>query len=291
VSPTDLCDRGGKQNVKCLLSQYAYKKMMNVIPCENSNRSYSVGFLDTMSLTEPSYWERKQNIEWEIFGRRFDNIEYLFPIIDKYIRGNGGGDVFEFGFVPGQGLLKFCQRYGLIPHGADFRGVETRIAGSLIRRVFPTARFYECDLEKDDLSFLEKYDVVLSSGFLEHFSDIDSMLQKHVSILRPNGLLILNTPNLSPLRAFLWRAFDPKLLAAHNPRATNKNRVAGCLRRHGCEVMEYGFFGRPHFWIENLRTRTVGAYVIQSLNQFVSQFDIRNVVTMPYVYWIARLRP
>jgi len=46
-----------------------------------------------------------------------------------------------------------------------------------------------------DLSDLPSFDIVFSMGFIEHFSDLDSIVGKHVELLKKHGILLLGVPN------------------------------------------------------------------------------------------------
>ena len=195
-----------------------------------------------------------------------------------------GASIIELGCAPGQGLRKISERYGLVPHGCDFVQ-EIDIVGKIFKKEFPGSSFFKCDLSKDSVK--GKYDIVMSGGLIEHFDDIEKIIKKHLAAIKPGGYLILNTPNLSFWRALFWRLFDPKLLRGHNPRATHKRYVTGLIEKNGCEMLDSGYFGEPHIWIEHQKVR--GAQkATDKANRMFKNWDRRNSVTMPFVYWIAK---
>lgn len=56
----------------------------------------------------------------------------------------------------------------------------------------------ECDIETDDLSKIlngRKYDVIIATEFIEHLFKPGEFLEKVKSVLNPDGVLILTTPN------------------------------------------------------------------------------------------------
>lgn len=241
-------------------------------------------FSDSMDgLTTSEYWsERHQSVLDSVFDDRPHNIEYLYPTLDKYLAQLTGARLFEFGCVPGQGLLKVCRRYGLIPSGSDFVA-EVQLVGAVIQKEYPNSKFFRHDLSREDVARLGQYDVVMSLGLIEHFADVEKVLSKHVQTTRPGGLLILSTPNLNWIRSTFWRIVDPQLWRAHNPEATNLRRISKLLESNSCKVLEAGYFGNPHFWTEN-RGRRAAA----SLNFLIRNLGLRNTATFPFVYWIAR---
>jgi 2-polyprenyl-3-methyl-5-hydroxy-6-metoxy-1,4-benzoquinol methylase len=246
--------------------------------------------MDGQSLTTAEYWtQRHPELADEVLSDRPHNIEQLFGAIDRVLRPGEARSVFEVGCVPGRGLMKFARRYGCIPSGSDFAEQLPAVA-ALIQSERPGGTFVSHDIGTQDVDGLGRYDVVLSGGLIEHFEDVEAILAKHVQLLEPGGLLVLSTPNLQPVRAAYWRVFDPALLAAHNPAATDLRRVQAILERHGCRVLDAGYFGTPHVWIENAggaRGRA-GGVATQLVNSALRRLPMRTAVTQPFVYWLAR---
>ena len=54
------------------------------------------------------------------------------------------------------------------------------------------------------------FDVVMSRGFIEHFDEPSSVVDRHLDLLKPGGLLVVSIPNLRGVNGLLTRFF-------HNP--------------------------------------------------------------------------
>lgn len=237
------------------------------------------------NLTSSKYWSEKHPaIEKAILDQNFHNLEFLYPMLDKYFKMLKGGSIVEFGCVPGQGLYKVSDRYGLVPHGVDFVK-EIDIVAAIFRKHFPKSSFQRADLSKDKVK--GQFDITMSGGLIEHFDDVEDIVKKHIAATKPGGIVFLNTPNLSFWRAFFWRVFDPALLRGHNPRATDLKYVSGILKRNGCELLDVGYFGDPHIWIENTKVRG-SQKATNYINRKLEKTKRKSATTMPFVYWIAR---
>lgn len=248
----------------------------------------------TGNLTSSTYWdERHPDVEAHVLGDQKHNVEYLFEVLDRHLGGvPRGGSIFELGCVPGQGLVKVARRYGLVPSGSDF-SAELDQTAAVIGREFPEARFFSHDVGSEPVDGLGEYDVVMSGGLIEHFDDFASVVRKHADITRPGGLVVISAPNLEWRRALLWRAFDPTLYAAHNPRATDLRLVSQALEAAGCAVLERGHFGPPHVWLEatdSLRNRA-GHALVEVLNRALAGARSRRPALRPFSYWIAQKHP
>ena len=65
----------------------------------------------------------------------------------------------------------------------------------------------------DEGTDLPTYDVVYSLGLIEHFVDRVSIVERHVRLARPGGLLILGVPNFRGLTGWFLRTFAPSVYA------------------------------------------------------------------------------
>jgi len=71
----------------------------------------------------------------------------------------------------------------------------------------------------------KQYDVVISLGFIEHFSNPESVVCKMCTILKNGGILIIGIPNFTGLNYYIAKYVDKKvknkLLTAHNLKIMN----------------------------------------------------------------------
>jgi SAM-dependent methyltransferase len=147
----------------------------------------------------------------------------------KYLPRKPGVRILEVGSAPGTHLVQLHQAYGFEPYGVEYApsGAE------LNKRVF---RMHGLDpanvIQADFLSreFQARYrgyfDVVLSRGFIEHFTDVDGVIRAHLNVLAPRGMLLVTIPNLRGINYGLTWFFHKELLAMHN--LTIMRREAFC---------------------------------------------------------------
>ena len=156
---------------------------------------------DMSNLTDALYWDtRHPKVREAILGDAHHNNEYLYPILDRYLdRTKDNGTVFEIGVVPGQGLLKFAKRYHAVPNGSDFC-TELNVTQRVFQELYPTSKWLFHDIGAEEFPpDAGTYDIVISGGLIEHFRDFDAVIRKHIGLLKPGGLLLINTPNLQSI--------------------------------------------------------------------------------------------
>lgn len=65
-----------------------------------------------------------------------------------------------------------------------------------------------------------KFDIVYSVGLIEHFDDTKEVLEKHVDLLKPGGLLICYIPNIIGFQGNFFRFLSLKIL--YKPKLSKK---------------------------------------------------------------------
>jgi SAM-dependent methyltransferase len=191
-------------------------------------------------LTEPDFWDQF----WDGVrlpalpdsSRRYERC--FLELFEKYFTPDPNKRVFEAGCAPGAWLSYFSRRFGYQAFGCDTspRGVALTRENFGLLGVEGTV---------DQCEFLDApgdgtFDVVLSLGFIEHFTDPGPVLDKHVRLLKPGGVLVLEVPNLTGLNAWL---VTPELLSVHNQALMNRDFFENFAKSRGLEPIFLDYIG------------------------------------------------
>jgi SAM-dependent methyltransferase len=98
------------------------------------------------------------------------------------------------------------------------------------------------DFEKDDAKIIltEKADVIMSFETLEHTPDPESFLKNIWNILKPNGLLILSTPN---------NPYNEEPMSVEHFVEYSINEVVKMMEDAGFEIVKRKIMGVPLRWV------------------------------------------
>src|SRR5687768_8189728 len=110
---------------------------------------------------------------------------YLFwsVLLTRHLPPLRGARVLEIGSAPGDVLVDFAQRLGMVPFGVEYseEGAEVN------RRLFEAHglnpdHVIHADLFSEEFQnrYRGAFDVVYSGGFIEHFSDPKDVIDKHL---------------------------------------------------------------------------------------------------------------
>jgi len=183
-----------------------------------------------LKLTDKTHW----NQEWDLIelneverraSPRLLNLfssykEYLFwdVLFDHYIPKVDEATALEIGSAPGDLLIRLRERYGYTPYGIEWtqRGVELNRQLFQLHNIDPdnviSADFLSEEIQQ---AYKDRFDLVISNGFIEHFDKPQDIVNKHVNLLKKGGLLIVIIPNMSGANG-LVRRFHSATKAASN---------------------------------------------------------------------------
>ncbi len=143
----------------------------------------------------------------------------FWSLLGKHVAPQPGESVLEIGCAPGRVLKSFATRFGCIPHGVEFSKPGFDLTCENFQRWgYPAENVIHADLFDSTFqaSVAGKFDIVISGGFIEHFTDCRSVIAAHLAPLRPGGALIVTIPNYRGLNYWLGQRTLPDLLPLHN---------------------------------------------------------------------------
>jgi SAM-dependent methyltransferase len=193
-------------------------------------------------LSEKSYWDSiyNNNIKIDVstqsifsvfkksikhLTRDYSNYVLWEVLCKKYLPYNKEYKVCEVGCAPGKYLIYFHTSYGYVPYGVEYseKGVEITKENFRQAQLDPEgviqADFFDADFQ---LSHKEKYDVVFSRGFIEHFDDVGRVVDLHSNLLKKGGYMVIMIPNLSGINKVIAKLLNKASFDLHNTSIMNK---------------------------------------------------------------------
>jgi SAM-dependent methyltransferase len=246
-----------------------------------------------MRLTDRQFWER----HWQArvaAGRPERVRSRSMPFHDLLVRTlPRGGSFLEVGCAPGRNMAYFHRYFGYRVAGIDYVG------GDITRRTLEENGVAEYRLYL--LDFLEelpaeRFDVVASFGFVEHFTGLDEVIARHVRLLNPGGHLVIGTPHYRWGQYLIRLALDRASLKRHNPEAMKSGVIRGIVTRLGArEILYCGCYRTFGIWLDRedasrALLRAVGLLDagFQWLARRLRADNLPNRLFSPYVVTIAR---
>jgi 2-polyprenyl-3-methyl-5-hydroxy-6-metoxy-1,4-benzoquinol methylase len=241
-------------------------------------------------FTQKQYWESSYKKSEKSLARKGMSLTYLTSTsfyfydltntIKEYLPKHG--KIIEIGCAPGNIIIALARKFNLEPFGIDYSEAGVKITrsnfekngfkpGNVIRGDFFSKEF----LKKNK----QKYDVVCSFGFAEHFDDMFGVIDLHVLLLKKGGTLIVFIPNLSKTNRF----FVPeKTLEKHNLEMTNMREFSK-YKNEQVHIRKISYVGGPF---------NIGLFVYKSkLANMLRMilYGIQRLVFEPFIYLGSKL--
>jgi SAM-dependent methyltransferase len=160
----------------------------------------------------------------------------------RRVLARASGDVLEVGCAPGRWLAFLSRELGLHVSGIEY----TTEGAAATRRNLQLLGIPYGDVRDADFFAVAPspvYDVVVSFGFVEHFSNVATVFERHAAWLRPGGRLVIGVPNFAGVHGTLQRILDPSVLALHNVSIMSTERLASLGEEAGLETQSVEYLG------------------------------------------------
>ena len=223
-------------------------------------------------LTAAEYWEAVWS-EVQIPTIRTPRAYHDLHRLYKSCLPQGSHRLFEVGCAPGAWLAYFSRHFGYDVSGVEYaRQAWSKTVQNLELLEVPANVFLAdfCEVQ------LMQYDIVFSSGFIEHFSEPKNVVERLRGFCRPGGYVVTTVPALQGINWRIARLFRPEVTAAHH-QLTKAELIelhecwgfqTVCARHYGCgritDPLQKNRFASHHSVISKLINRVLSAGVHES---------------------------
>jgi len=157
--------------------------------------------------------------------------------IRLYIRKDRAKAVLEVGCSNGSWLRWFAREYG-----SEVYGLDINRKGFVKRDV----HFLKGDAFK--LPYKDRsFDIVFSTGFIEHFKNDFELLQEQARVLKPQGCIICEVPNLALSLEYVYVKYFYDFRRGYQHFVKTHTSLINHLRSLGLDILVCKFLG--WFWV------------------------------------------
>ncbi len=234
------------------------------------------------NITDKVYWEQY----WLEY--RYDKIPRKVVIAPYMPRLSSGKSFIEIGGFPGLYAAYFYK------HG--FRDVTVLdyhmnldIVHNFERINHLPENSIQC-IHTDFFSFTpeRRYDVVFSSGFIEHFEDTGEVIKRHVDLLSDDGQLLILIPNFLGLNGMIQRRLDRENLEAHNLKSMEAPYLKEIMQTFNLRDVSVEYIGKPMVWLEPKPENKSLQKWVKALSYAIKLFPLRGRMLSPFIAIYAR---
>jgi len=211
------------------------------------------------------YW----NLEYEAYKLHIaKKKDFIRRWIEAHIppAGDTPRTCLEIGCYPGRFIAVFGE-LGYTLFGIDLADDLAELPEWLEQSGYRVGSFWREDFSAFDPQ--RKFDIVTSFGFIEHFTNWEEILRKHMALVADKGHLIVEAPNFTGrFQNWLHLNFDKANYARHHLPAMDIDKWAALIEQCGFEIIYAGYFGKFRFWTEP-EPRTIRQRLILRVLRFL----------------------
>jgi SAM-dependent methyltransferase len=200
-----------------------------------------------------NYWESKTGLSVAIPSN------YLFhQQLSDIVRSGKVKTAIELGGFPGYYAV-FLRKY----LNLDVTLLDYFVHEPITEQLLATNGLKSNDIhiiETDLFNYApeKQYDLVLSCGLIEHFTDTADIINRHIAFLKPGGTLFITLPNFKALNGWFQKNFDKENYDKHHIDCMDPALLKAIVEKAGLKVKRAGYFGKFSLWLENEKDRSVG---------------------------------
>ena len=158
--------------------------------------------------------------------------------LEKYLPHGKKYSMIEIGCAPGGWLAYFNNNFGYKVAGVEYVETAAAITNKNMNMLAINANVLVQDFFALDC-VNNKYDIVFSAGFIEHFSDLSPVMEKICMLSQKYVVTIV--PNVFGINGFISKKLRPKVYAEHKPIDLNMLNIIHT--RYGLKTLFCNYVG------------------------------------------------
>lgn len=193
---------------------------------------------------------------WDVDSKRLRNhVEReFFVYLGKAFENNGmvGCEklLVEVGCARSQVLPVLAKRLGMTVAGIDYSPNGCEQTRLILKREDVTGEVYCCDIFTIPEYLFGKFDIVISFGLIEHFSNTTEIVSALAKLLKPEGLIFTNIPNMRGTTGFAQKMLNRAVYDIHVP--LTPTQMGDAHEQAGLHVLKCNYFLSSNFGVVNL---------------------------------------
>jgi 2-polyprenyl-3-methyl-5-hydroxy-6-metoxy-1,4-benzoquinol methylase len=217
-------------------------------------------------------------------------------------RDTSGRKLLEAGCAASSWLPYFAHEFGFAVSGIDYSPTGCAQARASLSIQDVPGEIVCADFFDPPERMRHVYDVVFSSGVVEHFTDTTACLESLATFLGPGGLMITRIPNMHGVCGFVQKRLNRPIFDLHV--ALDAEALAGAHERAGLQVLSCNYFMSTNFGVVSLNGVPTGSplgllkkiivagltrlsHAVWIIEDFVGSIP-PNRKTSPYINCVAR---
>lgn len=227
------------------------------------------------ALTDRAYWRGYWRAKTEQLVAEVPRSLLFHDVFAALLAQAAPRSAIELGGFPGRYSVYLARYFDLDVTLLDFF-VDRELLGQIERANGLDPGRVKV-IEADVLAYTPErtYDLVYSVGLIEHFTDLEGILAKHLAFLAPAGTLLILLPNLRGVNGVYQRLLDRRNFATHHLECMDLERLERAARSVGFQDPRASYVNRFGVWVQDLGDRSPWVRATQHVVSFLGHAVFR----------------
>ena len=218
-----------------------------------TTKDYWARYYVAKDISEETHISQLPQKDQPSFLRRYTQNygHYLWEIFyDKYFSIDETKSIVEIGSAPGTNAVRFYKKFNYKTYGIEYTDDGVGLNRALFKKNgIPEENVIHADFLDTDFqtAYKNTFDMVVSFGFLEHFMNPKKVVEYHINMLKPGGMLLISIPNFRYLNFSLKSFFGTEFIKTHNLSLMDYDTFKNCFLFDNFEIFECRYFGGFQF--------------------------------------------
>lgn len=194
--------------------------------------------------TERAFWDdywRGTRLPAAVQWTKYHGHNQILKVLTRELK-TPGLTALEVGGAPGQYLAFLVREFGVQGHVLDYSPIGCAATRRNFELLGLPVTVHQGDLFSDATD-PGRFDVVYFLGFIEHFGDLTAVMERHVRLTKPGGLVIVGCPNFRGINGWFLSRLAPDLVSKHNTAMMDPGGWEGFEAQLGLKVLFRGCVG------------------------------------------------
>lgn len=204
-----------------------------------------------MEITTKDFWEKywgEIKLPQKI-NTNFKNDRVISETIAEYVPKAKNNEIaLEIGCAPGKWLVFLYERLGYRVDGFEYLDVAAEKTRENLSLCGITTNEYNI-ITADFLNQTpeEKYDLVTSFGFIEHFENYQDIFSKHLAYTKKDGYVVIGFPSFRGVNYYIQLCIDKisgsKIIENHNIKMMDNDLMFKMINQSKNDIVFSNYIG------------------------------------------------
>ena len=240
-----------------------------------------------LNLAKKEMWEEVAKSQYGCSFLKYENV--FDSLLKRFLSIDSNKTFIEVGASPGRNMVYFNRVFSYQVTGLDYVDNFDESQNNLERSNVKSFSLINQDLFDYKVDY--QYDIVFSSGFIEHFDDWERTMDVIQKLVKPGGIVITSCPHYRGFQYIIRKLLSPEVFSYHNLAMMKPSAFKNYYKNKNVEILYCDYFGLFAYWDQNAYKNPFRRFitrVLEKVSSYTKSLNYPNRFFSPHVLCIVK---